>query len=309
MKKLLAIFTLCTFAIGASAQPYTWESISGGSWINPATWNNIDNAPYDYPQTTDDIVTIKNTLFPVALGIDVNLNSITIDTEGTNQGIFLINSNLNVSTTENFIMMSNGVFPSTLLVSDGVTIKVGDGTEDGLIVDGLINITGASEINVGGFFRHIGGKISLTSDLMLNVAEQGAIPVVVDEQTLYIGSQAEYQIGTGNINFTINVKNGNLGTNEEIYIENATVTNSSTEGQTTLNLQNTDGADNNYTFLTDLNLGTVNIDIGTGNTVVFDNLTDPPTEDVFFKELNVISGEFEMATGSLLTVDPASSGL
>ena len=308
MKKILVLIALCAFAFGAFAQPYTWTAQGPtGIWTNPDSWDVTPAAPLGqlWPSTSDDIVIIKDLTVMIA-NMTVSVKSITIDNLFLPTQL-LINDGISISTTEDVIIQ--GAQVSSVILGNGSTLNVGDGPEDGLTLDGTIGAGGYSIINSSGYFYHNSGQINLTGDLDINISTSEAIPSSTDKYNYFVGAGAEYTLSATTIDFNINIQNGNLGTKEEIYFENATITNSSTGGQTTLSLQNTDGTDNGFSFLTDMNLGLVNIEVGTGNTVLFDNLTDPPTGDVYFKGLNVISGEFEMATGSLLTVDPASSGL
>jgi hypothetical protein len=308
MKKFLVIAALSFVACGLTAQPYTWTAILGGDglWTSSSNWLTLDGAPYDYPQTSDDIVVIKDVPFILAM-TSVSVKSITIDNSFFATQL-IINDGTSVTTTDDVILQGLVSTNSSIVLGNGSALNVGDGPEDGLTLDGLITASGYSVLNTSGYFYHSSGQINLSGDLDINISTSGAIPSSTDQYNYFVGNLAEYVI-SGTPEFNINIENGNLGTKAEIYIENATVTNNSTGGQTTLTLKNTDGTDNSFSFLTDMNLGKVNIDIGTGNTVVFDNLTNPPAGDVFFKGLNVLSGEFEMATGSLLTVDPSSDGL
>ena len=125
-------------------------------------------------------------------------------------------------------MLSNGTFPSQLLFSGGAILNVGDSPDDGFIIDGLVTMSGATEINVSGYYKHISGKVSFSADLTLDISTEGAIPSSVDEHNVFLGSEAEgveYDFGDGNVFLNTTVHNGNLGTKEEIYIKDAKIDN------------------------------------------------------------------------------------
>lgn len=308
MKKLFILLFISSMSFVACAQPYTWNALinGGGIWENPLSWENVDGAPYPFPQTNNDIVIIKDFPIPFLVSSSHIVKSLTIDNLIIATQL-LINDGVSITTTGDVLIQ--GPMVSSIILGNGSTLTVGDGPEDGLSLDGTIAASGYSVINTSGYFYHNSGQINLTGDLTMNISTSSAIPSSTEKYNYFVGSSAEYVIGAETIDFNINIQNGNLGTKEEVYIEGATVTNNSTGGQTTLTLQNIDGTDNSFSFLTDMNLGQVNIDVGESSNVLFDNLTDPPAGDVYFKGLNVISGEFEMAAGSLLTIDPASDGL
>lgn len=309
MKNFFALVTMILLGLSGFAQPYTWYGNAAGIWTNPNTWIKPAGAPPTqfWPSTSDDIVIIKD-VFPVLANFDITIKSLTIDTEvGYCQ--LIVNDGVTITISDDLSVLSSGIFDAQLLFSGSAIVNVGDSSEDGITVEGTVTTTGNSKLTSGGYFYHNSGKVSFSGNFELDISTAGAIPSLTDKYNFYIGPDATYEFGTGVVDLTINVFNGNLGAKEEVYLNNATIINNSDGGQLILGVFNTDGGVSNYSMLTDLNLGEVNIDIGTGNKLLFDNLSDPPSGDVFFKGLNVISGEFEMATGSLLTIDPASDGL
>lgn len=306
MKKPALLLTLCFIGLMTFAQPYTWTAIAPGPWTTPGIWMNVDGSPNSYPQTTDDIVIIKNTMGPVIANAfpGITVKSITIDNDMGLSASLLISTPFSLSTTEDFILQGDGSSPdNSSLIIGGGNLTIGGN----LIVYGSIGLSGNSTISVGGFYQHNTGTVSMSDQFTLNVSTEGAIPSNVDKNNFFIGSAANYIFLDGTVNFTLNLLNGNLGTKEEIYLEAATVTDNSTGGYLITTISNTDNIDNSFSIKTDLNLGEVKINIGATKTITFDNLTDPPTQDVNFKALNMISGKFEMVSGSLLTIDPATT--
>ena len=306
MKKisLLFVFSLITaFAVG---QSYNWTAAATGNWTAAATWTVDPAAPagQTFPKTTDDIVVIKN--YNVTTDFEdenneVIVQSVEIDNALGIFGTLTIRPTDTVATTGELVIKEgdyNGW--SRILMNGGGGLRIGSS----LTIDGLITTSGNSKIDVGSFYKHNTGKVSFSGDMELDITTAGAIPSGINEHNFFIGSNAEYVFGTGTVNLLIDIFNGNLGTKEEIYLEDAKVTNNSSGGFIITLITNTDGTDNNYAMKVDMGLGQVGVDIGSA-TITYDNVT--PAKNVMFRELYLFSGHFDMQSGSLLEIEPTAT--
>jgi len=309
MKKLTLLFTFSLFTMFAFAQPYTWTNSAGsGNWTNPAIWTKPAGPAYDYPQTTDDIVIIEDAWPGINANIDDTVQSITINNTGTNKFSQLtITSGDTVVTTGDFVIKGTNPIGSNLLFNghSGVLV-VGDGPEDGMIIEGRLQTTGdTSKILIGGYYKHLSGTVEFAGSIVFLISTKGAIPSATDEHNFFISSNAEYKFGAGTVKLLITVLNGNLSTKEEVYLEDATVTTTpTTTGWTITLIGNDDGSDNSYAMKTDMGLGEVGINIGDA-TMTYENVT--ADKKVVFRELYLFSGHFDMQPGSLLEIEPTAT--
>ena len=288
MKKLTLLFTFCLFALFAFAQTYTFTStnFSGWppmNWTAPATWTITGGIPgYEYPQTTNDIVIINGV---VVLNEDnLEVASVTIDYNTLNSVYGSLDIGNNTFTTEgNFVVNSNTTSGGIAL--SGGAINIGNGTEDGFIINGGSFAWSDGAIDISGYFALNGGTLTLSSNLTMNVCTAGVRSE--GNYNYYVSESANITLNA--VTLTVNIKNGNnnAGNIAEVYQENATF--SGITGSTlNLNLSNVDGDTGPFYYVSDIPMNNFASDIGSGNTLYYKSVTQ--YDSVFFEEVILTSG-------------------